>query len=135
MSIKAITHNKDHMQDRIRDFVDSPHFEVTWRIPFEKENGLSLQYAIDHIKGILGCDCWAAGTLSEAYFDLYNLEAKSEEYLVQRHIRDDILLHDPSILFDSTQKVYIILGGDPFRYLTIEYRNNGLGIITDFQRE
>lgn len=121
------------MRDVIERIQGSPDFTMVWRIPFETENSIAMQYVYSHVKDILRADCWAVGTTHTTFFNFYSIDVESGEYQTQREYRDNVLYHHVSCLFDSLEKVYIILGGQPFRYLTIEYNESGLGILTDFQ--
>jgi hypothetical protein len=108
-------------------------FEMMWRIPFQKEDKASIQYVAEYIRDIIGCDCWAVGNADKkAYFSFYDLKDKTDE--VREWERRSNLLEDVSPLLDNPEKVYLVMGGNPFRYLTIEYTPKGLGILTDYQR-
>jgi len=112
-------------------------FELKWRVPYEKENLISVQYIRDYIQEIIGCDCWAMGTTTNTFFSFYDLENGSESLKEQRYIRDHVILEDNETLemcMHSPQKMYIVLGGNPFRYITLEYTSSGLGILSDYQR-
>lgn len=111
--------------DRIKDMNE---FQLVWRIPFEKESQLAMNFVTDHLDDILNGDCWWAGTRNDTFFSLYNID--DDEYLKERKKRDNILNND--LLFSKDETVYIIMGGNPFRYVTIEYSEN-LGILTDYQ--
>lgn len=106
----------------------SSAFERVWRIPFEQDSDVSKSFIMEHIKHVLGGDCWAAWTQHDILFNLYNNETTHYDI-----IREN-LLYDPLPLINQQDTVYIVMGAVPFRYLTIEYTDKGLGILSDFQR-
>ena len=121
------------MQDIIQQVEGTSEFKMVWRIPFERDNKIAMQNVCDHVMDIICADCWAVGTSAETFFNFYPTEPGSSTYKIQRDYRDNVLSHDISCLFECAEKVYIVLGGQPFRYITIEYNGDGLGILTDFQ--
>lgn len=67
---------------------------LKWRVPYEKENLTSIQYIRDYIQEIIGCDCWALGTMTNTFFSFYDLQNETESLKEQRYIRDHIILED-----------------------------------------
>ena len=120
------------MQDLIDQVKQSPDFEMRWKIPFEKQNNVAMRFVMDHVIVVLGGDCWAVGSRHRVHYSFYDLNTNTEEYEKQQQCREDII-HDVSPLFESPEKVFLIMGGNPFRYVTIEYTKEGLGILTDYQ--
>lgn len=120
----------------MQNLVDSLEFELVWCIPFEKDNVISIKYVLHHMDQILGGDCWAAGTLTQFFFNLYDVARDTEEFKTQLQKRDEIFYHANMFpLFDCKEKVYVFMGGNPFRYVTIDYdEQKGLGILCDYQK-
>jgi len=104
----------------------SQEFHRIWRLPFEKENPVSIQYVLQYLTDILGGDMSMAQTASGyVFFDLHGSPVTESNR--------DALFKDPLPLLHQPEKVYLVMGADVFRYITIEYTSNGLGILSDYQ--
>lgn len=107
---------------------------LIWRIPFERDYPIAMEYVINHIYKIMTDEnCLAVGTYNKTFFNFHNLLKDSEEYRKEDQIREKIITHnDMYPMFHCDEKIYIILGEEPYGYVTIEYNKDGLGIISNY---
>lgn len=121
------------MQDLIEQCNQSPDLECVWRIPFRRNCFVSMKFAVSYVSQILQGEGWAAGTLQEMFFSDHVGETDlPREQEKRNHIYYEKTMYP---LFDKESTVYVIRGCEPFRYITIEYTEEGIGILTDYQNK